>query len=210
MMEARHEPFHDLARQRSAAELGLWVFLASEIVFFGGLFAAYALYRHAFPQAFAAAGAQTAIWLGTANTVILLTSSATMAAAVWAGRIGLRRHVLLGLGLTVLLGLAFMGVKGVEYAKDIGESLYPGAPGFPIREIGAQVFFSLYWAMTGVHAVHLCIGIGAVAITFWRVRAGRFDWQRTGLLHVLGLYWHLIDLIWIVLYPLLYLMGRGT
>lgn len=209
MTEARHDPFHDIARQRHAAELGLWVFLASELVFFGGLFVTYGLYRYAYPSAFEAAGAETAIWLGTINTAILLTSSATMAAAVWAGEAGHKRHVLIGLALTALLGLTFMGVKGVEYYKDISESLYPGAADFPVDMPGAQVFVGLYWAMTGVHAVHLSIGLGAVAITLWRVRAERFDWQNTALLHVLGLYWHLIDLIWIVLYPLLYLMGRS-
>ncbi len=209
MTPARHEPFHDLARQRSAAEFGLWVFLASELVFFGALLATYGLYRYTYPDAFEAAGAKTALWLGTVNTAILLTSSATMAVAVWAGEEGQKRHVLIGLSLTWLLGFAFMVVKGVEYYKDISESLYPGAVDFPVDQLGAQIFIGLYWAMTGVHAVHLSIGLGAVAITLWRVRGDRFDWQRTGLLHVLGLYWHLVDLIWIVLYPLLYLLGRS-
>jgi cytochrome c oxidase subunit III len=210
MSDARNEPFHDLPRQRHAAEFGLWVFLASEMVFFGGLIAAYALYRHIYTPGFEAAGAETNIWLGTANTAILLTSSAAMAVAVWAGAAGLKRHVLIGLVLTAALGLAFLAVKGVEYGEDISKSLFPTAEGFPVEARGARIFFGFYWAMTGLHAVHMTIGLGAVALTAWRVALDRFDWQRTGLLHTLGLYWHFVDLVWIVLYPLLYLPGRST
>lgn len=200
---------HDLARQRSAAEFGIWTFIASELVFFGALFATYAFYRYTYWDAFNAAGAKTDIRFGTINTAILLTTSATMTVAIWASEENHKRHVLIGLALTALLGLAFMGVKGVEYYQDIAKSLYPGAPAFPVEQRGAQMFFSLYWAMTSVHAIHLSIGIGAVAVTFWRVRRNRFDWRRTTFMRVLGLYWHLIDLIWIVLYPLLYLVGRS-
>lgn len=207
-MSGLHEPFEDLGRQRDAGEFGLWMFVASEAVFFGGLFLGYTIYRWLYPEGFAAAGAETNIVFGTLNTAVLLTSSATMAAAVWAGRLGLRRQVLLALGLTAALGLAFLAIKGLEYREDLAKSLVPGDPSFPLSEPGTRLFFSFYWAMTGIHAVHLSIGIGAVAVTLWRVARKRAAWRETNLLHNLGLYWHLVDLIWIFLYPLLYLVGR--
>lgn len=208
-MSRLHEPFDTLARQRHAAEFGIWIFLATEILFFGGLFTGYAVYRFLYPAGFEAAGAETNIWIGSANTAILLTSSATMALAAWAGRAGLRGHVMAGLMLTALLGLAFMGLKAFEYHEDFTRSLIPGSPAFPVPEQGAQVFFSFYWITTAVHAVHLSIGIGAVALAALRLWLGTLDWRGTAFLHVLGLYWHLIDVIWIFVFPLYYLLGRG-
>ena len=207
-MSSLNEPFDTIARQRSAAEFGIWIFLASEVLFFGGLFTGYSVYRFSYPAGFTAAGAETDLVIGTANTALLLTSSATMAVAVWSGRAGFRRQVLWGLSLTSMLGAAFMVLKAIEYYNDFTESLIPGSPDFPVPDAGAQVFFSFYWVMTALHAVHLTIGVGAVTTTAIRVWLDRFDWRNTGLLHVLGLYWHLIDVIWIVLFPLLYLLGR--
>jgi cytochrome c oxidase subunit 3 len=155
------------------------------------------------------AGAETNIWIGTANTAILLTSSATIAAAVWAGRAGLRGQVLWGLALTALMGVAFMVLKAIEYHEDFSKALIPGSPKFPIPDAGAEVFFSFYWIMTAVHAVHLSIGIGAVVLAALRLWRGTLEWRKTAFLHVLGLYWHLIDVIWIFLFPLFYLLGRG-
>ena len=209
MTEALHEPFESLRRQRAAAEFGVWIFIATEAVFFGGLFLGYAVYRYLYPHGFEAAGAETNIVYGTVNTAILLSSSATMAVAVWAGKAKLRRHVMLGLALTALLGLAFLTVKGLEYHEDFSKSLIPGRAEFPLTERGAQMFFSFYWTMTAVHAVHLSIGIGLVTLTLIGVARGRIAWGETAMLHVLGLYWHLVDLIWIFLYPLLYLLGRS-
>lgn len=203
------EPFAGFDRQREAARFGLWVFLASEALLFGALILCYAVYRFLYPAAFQQAGAETNVWLGTANTAILLTSSATMATAVRAGPEGLRRTVLAGLGLTAALGMAFLAVKGLEYREDIHEHLLPGSPLFPVRAPQAQVFFSFYWLLTGLHAVHLTVGIGAILVVARLVARGAVDWTRTGLLAGLGLYWHLIDVVWIVLYPLLYLVGRG-
>lgn len=207
-MSGLNEPFQTLPRQRHAAEFGIWIFLGTEILFFGGLFTGYAVYRFLYPAGFEAAGAETNIWYGTANTVILLTSSATMAVAVWAGRAGLRAQVMWGLVPTALLGLGFMVLKGLEYREDIAKSLIPGSPAFPIPQQGGEVFFSFYWIMTAVHAVHLSVGIAAVALTALRLHRGTLAWEGTGYLLVLGLYWSLIDVIWIFLYPLLYLMGR--
>ena len=208
MTAALHEPFTTETRQENAAEFGIWIFLATEVLFFGGMFLAYSVYRWVYSAGFEAAAAETDIWYGTINTVLLLTSSATMAVAVWSGRAGLRGTVLLGLSLTLALGAAFLVVKGLEYAEDVRHHLLPSSPQFPVDGIGGRIFISLYWMMTAVHAVHLTVGLAVVALTIWRVRTNRFPWQHTAFLHVLGLYWHLIDLIWIFLYPLLYLVGR--
>ncbi|MRX49915.1 cytochrome c oxidase subunit 3 family protein [Paracoccus sp. S-4012] len=208
MTRGLHEPFATLPRQREAATFGIWIFLATEMIFFGGLFLGYAVYRHEYPAGFAAAGARTDIVIGTANTMLLLTSSATMAAAVWSGRAGLRGNTLLALVLTALLGTGFLVLKAVEYRNDIDEGLVPGSPAFPLSEPGAELFFGYYWAMTGLHTVHLVIGVGALGLTAWRLWRGRLAWRGTGFLHVLGLYWHFVDVIWIFLFPLLYLMGR--
>ncbi len=207
-MTSPPEPYALFPRQREATSFGMWIFLASEVIFFGGLFLGYGVYRHLHPEAFLEAARHTDIRFGTANTAILLTSSATMAVAVQAARHGMKRAVLRGLGLTAGLGLAFLVVKAFEYRVDIEEMLIPGHPGFPLHPDATEIFFSFYWAMTALHAVHLTIGVLSVGATFLLVRADRFDWRRGGQLHALGLYWHLIDLIWIFLYPLLYLVGR--
>src|SRR5690625_4579372 len=144
-MRGLHEPFASLERQRAAAENGIWIFLGTEVLFFGGRFTGYTIYRYLYPAGFLAAGAETNLVIGTANTVLLLTSSATMAVAVWAGRAGWRRHVLWGLALTALLGLGFLGLKGIEYREDFDKGLIPGSPEFPLSEPGAEVFFSFYW-----------------------------------------------------------------
>ena len=204
-----NEPFLSWERQRIAATFGLWIFLASEVMFFGALILAYGAHRFLYPAAFATAGAETNIWYGSINTVLLLTSSATMAVAAWASEAALKRTVLLGLSLTASLGLLFLVLKGFEYREDIHRHLVPGSPAFPLAPAQTQIFFSYYWAMTAVHAIHLTIGIGAVLTVAWAVLTDRIAWARSGMLHGLGLYWHLIDVVWIVLYPLLYLMRRG-
>lgn len=208
MTTGLHEPFATLPRQREAATFGLWIFLATELIFFGGLFLGYSVYRWTYPGGFAAAGARTDVVIGTVNTLLLLTSSATMAVAAWAGRAGLRGQTMGALVLTALLGAGFLGLKALEYRNDIDEGLVPGSPAFPVAEPGAQLFVSYYWAMTGLHTAHLVIGVAAVALAAWRLWRGTLDWRGTGFLHVLGLYWHFIDVIWVVLFPLLYLMGR--
>jgi cytochrome c oxidase subunit III len=208
MSSGLHEPFENFAAQRRASELGLWVFLASEIIFFSGLFLAYATYRSKFPEGFNAGGAETDIVLGSVNTAILLTSSATMAVAVWAGKAGLARQVRLALALTIGLGLAFLAVKGYEYHKDVSEHLLPRSARFPVAEDGARMFFTLYWLLTATHVVHLTIGICVLSVSLLRIWRERMNWRDTAVLHTIGLYWHLIDLIWIFLYPLLYFPGR--
>ncbi|MGE0315068.1 MAG: hypothetical protein AB7P21_25915 [Lautropia sp.] len=222
-----HEPFDTLGRQREAAAFGLWIFIASEILFFGALLLGYIVYRFLYPGGFEAAGREASLVHGTVNTLVLLTSSATMAVAAWAGHTATepedardarahrhacraaRRHVVVALGATALLGLAFLAVKGVEYRDDLARHLLPFDDAFPLDATGARIFFSFYWLLTAIHALHLSIGIGAVLYALAGVVRERPGWARTATLHVLGLYWHLVDLVWIFLFPLFYLLGRG-
>jgi cytochrome c oxidase subunit III len=208
MPKALHEPFEDIGDQRSAEEAGIWIFLASEVIFFGGLFLGYAVYRVRYPEGFAAAGAETNLALGIANTALLLTSSATMAFTVGAGRKGSVRAVIGGLLATLSLGVGFLAVKAFEYVEDVRHHLIPGHPDFPVETFGADMFFSFYWGMTALHGVHMAIGLGVIWWTVLAVRRDLIAWRETAHLHVLGLYWNLVDVVWIFLFPLLYLVGR--
>ncbi|HEX8989792.1 MAG TPA: cytochrome c oxidase subunit 3 [Rhodocyclaceae bacterium] len=193
-----------LAGRRAA--LGMWVFLATELMFFGPLFFGYGYGRLAFPDAFAAASRHTEVLLGGINTAVLLVSSALMACAVdalEAGKARASRRLLLA---TATLGAAFLAIKGIEYAHDIERGLLPG--GASPLDSGGRIFFLLYYAMTGVHAVHLLIGVGvALAFGFGGGRVAALS--EPGHLRVAGLYWHFVDAIWIFLYPILYLVGRS-
>jgi cytochrome c oxidase subunit 3 len=201
-------PWNALERQHQAVKFGMWLFLASEVLLFAGLFAGYSVYRSLYPAGFLAAGRHTDIVFGTVNTALLMTSSFTLAAAGNATRSGLlflARALLWG---TIALGLLFLVLKGFEYREDIAKGLFPG-PTFPLAEPGAALFFSFYWIMTGVHAVHVTGGL--IALTRLQVAshdasgwlAGSSSEEAT------ALYWHLVDVIWIVLYPILYLGGRA-
>jgi len=205
--KALHEPWPGLARQREAVSFGMWVFLTTEVLFFSGLFLGYAVYRHLHPHAFTIAARETNVIYGTVNTAILLTSSLTMALAAEACERGLRRMAIWCLAATGTLGAAFLVVKGFEYAEDLSRGLFPG-PHFPLQPAATQLFWTFYWLMTGVHAVHLTVGIGAVAIVAALLWRGRLSTKATTF-EALALYWHLIDLIWIFLLPLLYLVGRS-
>lgn len=208
-LDALYEPFESLPRQRSAVSFGMWIFLATEVILFGGLFLAYAVYRFRWPEGFAAAARHTDVMFGTANTLILLSSSATMMVAVETARLGLKRIAAWCLVATALFGVAFMVLKGFEYRADLAESLVPGWPQFPVGEEGGKIFFTLYWVMTGLHAIHLTLGVALVLLIAALVVTERIAAGREGTLHAVGLYWHLIDIIWIVLFPLLYLVGRA-
>jgi cytochrome c oxidase subunit 3 len=205
------EPWESFERQRAAGRFGIWVFLASEILFFGALLLTYTVCRIDNAPAFAAAARETNVVYGTLNTGILLTSSLTMAVAsqAAASRQGMRSLIVACLAATAAFGLAFLVVKGFEYREDIEKHLVPGAH-FALHQRGTQIFFGLYWLITGVHAVHLSIGI--VLVTRLAVLG---HWRMTELdanpeLEVTALYWHLVDVIWIFLYPLIYLPGRAT
>jgi cytochrome c oxidase subunit III len=204
------EPWSDLGRQTHGATLGIWLFLASEMLFFGALILTYTVMRIDHPADFAAAGRETNLFFGTLNTAILLTSSLTMAVASQGAKAeeDLRRLVIACLALTAALGLAFLVVKGLEYREDVEKSLIPG-PDFPLPQAPAQIFFALYWVMTGVHAVHLSIGIvlvGRLAFLGWR---GTLELRKSPEVEITGLYWHLVDVVWVFLYPVFYLPGRS-
>jgi cytochrome c oxidase subunit III len=204
------EQFDDLSQQEHAATLGMWTFLATEVLFFGGMFMAYIAYRNAYPQAFAQASRHTIILYGTINTAILLTSSLTMVLAVHAAQEGQTKRLVRFLLLTVLLGSCFLGVKLLEYHKDLTEYLWPGPhfrKGLPPQ---AQIFWFLYWAMTGLHALHVTIGIGLLSVMAWLARRGRFSATYYNPVDVSALYWHFVDIVWIFLYPLLYLINRSS
>jgi cytochrome c oxidase subunit 3 len=198
-----------IAWRRETASLGMWVFLATEVMFFGVLFLAYFHWRVQDPQGWAAAGRLTHEWLGTINTAILLTSSLAMALAVRAGWLGQRRIVAPLLWTTAVLGLAFIGIKAVEYTLEWRDGLVPALhftyAGEHARAV--QEFFYLYFAMTGVHALHLVIGVGLVAWTALIARHPPEGISRRDTAECVGLYWHFVDAIWIFLYPLIYLVG---
>jgi cytochrome c oxidase subunit 3 len=201
-------PWKELSRQREGATFGIWVFLASELLFFGSLILLYTAYRIANPNDFIIAGRETDIWYGTVNTAILMTSSLTMAVASQAAEADMRRLTIWCLTATAAFGLLFLVCKGFEYAEDIEKNLLPGA-NFALKEPAAQIFFALYWIMTAIHAIHLTIGLGLVGrlAIFGALRA--IPLRENPQVEVTALYWHLVDVIWIVLYPLIYLMGRS-
>jgi len=207
---AHQHQFESPAQQKEASALGMWIFLVTEILFFGGLFLAYTIYRWQNARGFAHASHHMDITLGTINTAVLICSSLTMAMAVHSAATGRRRPLLGFLGATMALGLAFLGIKAVEYTDHIRHHLFPG-PGF--RYAGpdarpAEMFFSLYFAMTGLHALHMVVGLGLLAVLFGLARRGRFSPGYHTPVEISGLYWHFVDIVWIFLFPLLYLIGR--
>ena len=201
-----HEPFDSYARQREATQFGMWVFLASEILLFAGLFAAYAVMRWTQGSAFDEAAKHTNQLLGALNTGWLLTSSAALSVAGRANEQGRTRLALAGVWTTLGFGLLFMATKGLEYVEELQEHLWPG-PDFALAAPGAQAFFSLYWVMTGIHSIHLTIGVVLVARLAVMTHRGGLQ-RRTDTVEVTTLYWHLVDAVWLVLFPCMYLVRR--
>jgi cytochrome c oxidase subunit 3 len=202
--------FDSLEQQRDATTLGMWVFLTTEVLFFGGLFMVYAVYRSWYPEAFAAASHSLDVVLGTVNTAVLITSSLTMALAVHAAQTGRRGLLMTFLVLTMMLGATFLGIKSVEYYHKFAEHHVPG-PGFQFEKEyfrHAQLFFSLYFVMTGLHALHMIIGVGIMLWMFWWSWRGTITAEYSSPIEISGLYWHFVDIVWIFLFPLLYLLGR--
>ena len=202
--------FDDAEQQHNASTLGMWLFLVQEVMFFGGLFLAYVVYRTSFPEAFHAGSHELDITLGAFNTVVLLTSSLTMALSVHAAQVSKRGMLIVNLLLTLFLGLVFLGVKVIEYAAKFEHHLVPG-PHFAFHgpdATNAQLFFSLYFAMTGLHALHMIIGAGLLMVLIVRSTQGMFNKNYYTPVEMVGLYWHFVDLVWIFLFPLLYLLGR--
>ncbi|WP_165250328.1 cytochrome c oxidase subunit 3 [Paludisphaera soli] len=224
--------FDDLDQQHLSSNLGMWFFLVSEVMFFSGLIGAYAVYRALSPVAFERASGHMDLWVGFFNTLVLLTSSLTMALAVRCSQIGDNRGIVRYLIATAVLGTVFLGVKGFEWKQEIDHHLLPG-PHFVVpaedaealravsvgtdgqfdpvkyaRNLGHfQMMFVLYFFMTGVHAFHMIVGVAAVLIFAVLAQIRWFSGYGTTQIEVLGLYWHFVDVVWVFLYPLLYLIG---
>jgi cytochrome c oxidase subunit 3 len=216
--------FAALDQQQESSALGMWLFLVTEILFFGGLFTVYTIYRHLYYGAFSAGSHHLSWKLGFANTLVLIGSSLTMAMAVRSAALGKRSRIVLFLLLTILLGGVFLGVKYVEYSEKIlpclGDGphtgcLVPGArfdasalhvEGDDARQV--QLYFSLYFGMTGLHALHMIIGVPILALLAWLAHRGRYSELWHTPVEMVGLYWHFVDIVWIFLFPLLYLIGH--
>ncbi len=209
--------FDSLEQQKESSTLGMWMFLVTEIMFFGGLFTAYVIYRSTLHGVFATASHELDVFWGAINTGVLIFSSLTMALAIRAAQVDRQKQIVFFLLLTILLGSVFLGVKSVEYKEKFDHHLVPGPHFNPDPEhvspelvkVGskAQIFFSLYFIMTGIHALHMIIGIGVLlwlTILSWK---RRFDSTYYNPLECAGLYWHFVDIVWIFLFPLLYLIG---
>ena len=214
---AAHDPAHqhqfdDAAQQYQASTLGMWVFIAQEILFFGGVFTTYLIYRVMYPDVFAHASNELDVYLGTFNTAVLIGSSLTMALAVHASQVGHRARLVLCIGLTMLLGCVFLGVKVIEYTTKWHHGLVPGLNWNPHEPMAAQagIFFSLYFTLTGLHALHMVIGIGIMIWLIIAAMRGRFGPHYHTPVEIVGLYWHFVDIVWIFLFPLLYLIGRHS
>ncbi len=204
--------FDTLDQQRESASLGMWVFLVTEVMFFGGLFTAYVVYRGMHPEIFAAGSHELDIRLGAVNTVVLICSSFTMAMAVRAAQLGRLAGQVGYMSATAALGLAFLVIKAFEYGSKFEHHLVPG-PSFEFHGTQAgnvELFFSLYFVMTGVHALHMIIGLGILARLIPRAWGGAYGPDYHHPVECFGLYWHLVDIVWIFLFPLLYLLGRNT
>lgn len=203
--------FESLEQQRESSTLGMWIFLLTEVMFFGGMFTGYAIYRWKFHDAFAAGSDKLDILLGGFNTAVLIGSSFTMAMAVWAAQTNKRKALMAFLIATMILGGVFLGVKYVEYSHKFHDHLVPG-PHFEWEDAGlkqhVQLFYSFYFAMTGFHALHMIIGIGVLLPILWSAYKGRYDEHYYNPVENFGLYWHFVDIVWIFLFPLLYLVGH--
>jgi cytochrome c oxidase subunit 3 len=203
--------FEDYEQQQHASTAGMWIFLATEILFFGGMFLGYTVYRAIYPHAFGEASCHLDILLGSINTAVLLCSSLTMAMAVHSAQVGSRRLIVLFLVFTLLLGAAFLGIKFYEYYEKYEEHLIPGKnfmwEGSDPTHV--SLFYLFYFIMTGMHALHMIIGIGLMAVLIALTRLGKFNSVYYAPIELGGLYWHFVDIVWVFLFPLLYLVDRS-
>jgi cytochrome c oxidase subunit 3 len=179
------------------AKLGIWAFLATEVLLFGGLFTTYIIYRMKYPELFYSEHLKLSRPLGMVNTVVLITSSLTMALGIAAIKRGRQLAARVYIGLTIALACGFLGVKYVEWSEDFAHGLYPGT----------NLFFSLYFMMTGLHGIHVVAGIAALSWVLFLACRGKFSVEYSTPVEISGLYWHFVDLVWIYLFPLLYLVG---
>lgn len=200
-----------LAQQGETAQLGMWVFIATETLFFGALIFTYFIYRTAYPEEFAHAGKDAVLWCGSVNIGILLTSSLTMVLSINAAAEGRRRDLRFWLLATAFLGIAFICVKGYEWYSDYDDQVVPAVNFLmkPGEAPAGQLFWIFYFIATGLHALHLSIGIGLILYMLWRVRRGDLTPAYYAPLEVVGLYWSFVDTVWIFLFPAIYLVGRS-
>nr|WP_255618025.1 cytochrome c oxidase subunit 3 [Aurantimonas sp. VKM B-3413] len=197
-----------MKQQQTAHVFGLWIFLATEMLFFGGLFAAYLVYRYLYPDAFVEAASETEIVIGSINTLLLLTSGMTTSLAVKAAGEGDHGAVSVLILATLVLGFLFLGAKGYEYVLDLHHHLWPSMPDFKLADPPTRIFWSLYWLMTGMHAVHMSIGLGTWIVLLVMVRRRSFPLVEASRIRIAGLYWGFVDMMWLIIWPLLYLVGR--
>jgi cytochrome c oxidase subunit 3 len=226
----RHH-FQSVEQQADTTNFAMWLFLLTEIMFFGGLFTAYLIFRNWYYPAFVAASHQLNIFWGTANTAVLISSSFTMAMGVWSAEMRKKGTLVLCLVLTFILGLIFLGIKTIEYSEKIEKHHVPGfhyslqsfinpasdpeiykeyhdKPMALDMARHTELYFFLYFAMTGMHALHMIIGIAILGFMIFRARAGAYTTGHVTFVENFGLYWHFVDIIWIFLFPLLYLISR--
>ena len=198
---------HDEHHDPVAGKIGMWLFLFTEVLLFGALFIAYAVYLTLHRHEFVAGSGHLDKWLGALNTVILLTSSLTMALSIGALGRGKPTLAIRLMGVTLLCAAAFLVIKSFEWGGKFSHDIYPASDTVMRMPPGEQVFYGLYFTMTGLHALHVIIGAGAIVAAMLLVRAERIRPDRIVFLENVGLYWHLVDVIWIFLFPLFYLIG---
>lgn len=194
-----------------AATLGMWTFLITEVLFFGGMFASYAVYRNLYLDAFASTSEYMNVVLGGTNTAVLICSSLTMVLSVRAAQLNNRRHTILFLILTMIFGTTFLVIKGFEYHAKWVEHLVPGFNfhyPLPQYQQHAQILFFLYFMMTGMHALHMIVGLGLLTFLLFKTYKRVFNANYFAPMEMIGLYWHFVDIVWIFLFPLLYLIGH--
>jgi cytochrome c oxidase subunit 3 len=232
-VHAEHPPyllhhFNSVEQQADTSAFAMWLFLLTEVMFFGGLFVVYLIYRNWYYPAFVAGSRQLSVLMGGINSALLISSSFTMTLAVWCAQMRRKGGLVLFLVLTFALGLVFLGIKGAEYKEKFEKHHVPGehyslqsfldpdsdpaakgTPALPLDEARhTELFFSLYFAMTGMHAMHMILGMGLMAFIICRAQAGAYTSGHTAFLEYFGLYWHFVDIVWIFLFPLLYLINR--
>jgi cytochrome c oxidase subunit 3 len=208
--ELRHH-FDDTEQQLQSSTLGMWVFLVTEVMFFGGMFGGYTVYRDMYPDAFASTSHFMNVTIGAINTGVLIFSSFTMVLAVRSAQLGQKKPLIVFLVLTLILGCVFLGLKYIEYHEKWVDHHIPG-PGFryadPRYVHQAQILFFLYFAMTGMHAIHMIVGAGLLTALILMAARNRFSAVWYTPVEMIGLYWHFVDIVWIFLFPLLYLIGH--
>jgi cytochrome c oxidase subunit 3 len=203
--------FDDAEQQFDSSTLGMWVFLITEMMFFGGMFGGYTVYRNMYPDAFASTSHFMNVTLGGINTAVLICSSLTMALAVRSSQLGRKKPLIWFLVFTLVLGCIFLAIKYFEYHEKWVDHHIPG-PGFRYEDARffhqAQILFFLYFAMTGMHALHMIVGAGLLITLIVMAARDRFSAEWYTPVEMIGLYWHFVDIVWIFLFPLLYLIGR--